>query len=334
MEDMVTKPKVFVARLIPEEGLAMLRDLTEIDVWEDELPPPRQVVLQKAREADGIISLVTDKMDAEVMDANPRLRVISNFAVGFDNVDVPAATVRGIPVGNTPGVLTDTTADFAFALLMAAARRIPEAVDYVRAGKWKTWGPQLCLGRDIHDATLGIIGFGRVGQEMAKRARGFCMRVLYYDINRKHEAERELNATYTDLDTLLRECDFVSVYVALTDATRRMISASAFAKMKRTAIVINAARGSIVDLNDLYDALKAGRIAGAALGVTEPEPIPMDSPLLTLPNCLIVPHIASASVATRAQMAQMTAANLIAGLRGDRLPNCVNPEVYEKGTRK
>jgi glyoxylate reductase len=330
----VSKPKVFVARLIPEEGLTMLRDLTEMDVWEDELPPPRQVLLQKARQADGILALVTDQMDAEVMDANLHLKVISNYAVGFDNIDVPAATARGIPVGNTPGVLTDTTADMAFTLLMAAARRIPEAIEFVQAGKWRTWEPKLLMGQDIHDATLGIIGFGRVGQEMAKRARGFCMRVLYYDTHRKPEAEKELNATYTDLDTLLRESDFVSVHVALNDATRRMINASAFAKMKRTAIVINAARGSIVDPNDLYDALKSGMIGGAALDVTDPEPIPMDSPLLTLPNCLIVPHIASASVATRAKMAQMAAANLIAGLRGDCLPNCVNPEVYDKGIRK
>ncbi|MCI0475204.1 MAG: D-glycerate dehydrogenase, partial [Anaerolineales bacterium] len=196
------KPQVFVARLIPEEGLAMLRDSTTLDVWEDELPPPRQVILQKIRAVDGIISLLTDKMDAEVMDVNPRLRVISNYAVGFDNVDIPAATARGVPVGNTPGVLTDTTADLAFTLLMASARRIQESIDYVRAGKWKTWGPKLLTGQDIHGATLGIIGFGRIGQEMARRANGFRMRVLYYDLNRNAEAEKALSATFVDLDTL------------------------------------------------------------------------------------------------------------------------------------
>ncbi|MBM3129295.1 MAG: D-glycerate dehydrogenase [Chloroflexi bacterium] len=330
----MSKPHVFVARLIPEEGLAMLRDVVALDVWEDELPPPRQVILEKVRTVDGIISLLTDKMDAEVMDANPRLRVISNYAVGFDNVDIPAATARGIPVGNTPGVLTDTTADLAFTLLMASARRIQESIDYVRAGKWKTWGPKLLTGQDIHGATLGIIGFGRIGQEMARRANGFRMRVLYYDLNRNVEAEKALSATLVDLDTLLRESDFVSVHTNLTDATRHLLDARAFAKMKRTAIVINTARGPIVDPNDLYDALKSGRIGGAALDVTEPEPIPLDSPLLTLPNCLIVPHIASASVATRAKMAQMAAANLIAGVRGQRLPTCVNPEVYARGIRQ
>ncbi|MCI0478486.1 MAG: D-glycerate dehydrogenase, partial [Anaerolineales bacterium] len=207
-------------------------------------------------------------------------------------------------------------------------------IDYVRAGKWKTWGPKLLTGQDIHDATLGIIGFGRIGQEMARRANGFRMRVLYYDLNRNPEAEKILGATFVDLDTLLRESDFVSVHTNLTETTRHLLDARAFAKMKRTAIVINTARGPIVDPNDLYAALKSGTIGGAALDVTEPEPIPSDSPLLTLPNCLIVPHIASASVATRAKMAQMAAANLIAGVRGQRLPNCVNPEVYARGVRQ
>ncbi len=330
----MSKPKVFVARLIPEEGLAMLRDLTEMQVWEDELPPPHEVLLKQVRAVDGVISLLTDKMDAALMDSNPRLKVISNYAVGYDNIDVPAATARGIPVGNTPGVLTDTTADLAFTLMMAAARRIQESIDYVRAGKWKTWGPKLLTGQDIHGATLGIIGFGRIGQGMAKRAAGFGMRVLYYDVNRRADLEKTMGVAYADMDTLLRESDFVTIHTDLNATTRHMMNAHAFAKMKRTAILVNTARGPIVDPNDLYDALRQGKIGGAALDVTEPEPIPMDSPLLTLPNCLIVPHIASASVATRAQMAQMAAANLIAGLRGDRLPTCVNAEVYERGVRK
>jgi len=330
----VAKPKVFVARLIPEEGLAMLRDLTEMKVWEDELSPPREVLLKEVREVEGLISLLTDLVDAALMDSNPRLKVISNYAVGVDNIDIPAATTRGIPVGNTPGVLTDTTADLAFTLLMAVARRIQESIDYVRAGKWKTWGPRLLTGQDIHNATLGIIGFGRIGQEMAKRASGFRMRVLYYDVRRREDLEKTMGVTYADMDTLLRESDFITVHTDLNPTTRHLLDANAFAKMKRTAIVINTARGPIVDPQALYDALRQGKIAGAGLDVTEPEPIPMDSPLLTLPNCLIVPHIASASVATRARMAQMAATNLIAGLRGDRLPNCVNPEVYERGIRK
>ena len=330
----MAKPKVFVTRRIPEEGLVMVRESTDMKLWEDELPPPHDVLLREVRDVDGLLSLLTDKVDAALMDMNPRLKVISNFAVGYDNVDIPAATERGIPVGNTPGVLTDTTADLAFTLLMATARRIQEAIDYVRTGKWKTWGPLLLMGQDIHGSTLGIIGFGRIGQGMAARASGFGMRVLYYDVHRRTDLEQSMRVTYADLDTLLRESDFVTIHTDLNETTRHMMNASAFAKMKPTAILINTARGPIVDPQALYDALKSGKIGGAALDVTEPEPIPMDSPLLTLPNCLIVPHIASASIATRGKMAQMAAANLIAGLRGDKLPTCVKPQVYERGLRK
>ncbi len=330
----MAKPKVFVTRLIPDEGLAMIQDVAEMKVWEDELPPPRDVLLNEVRVVDGLVSLLTDKIDADLMDSNPRLKVVSNYAVGYDNIDIPAATARGIPVGNTPGVLTDTTADLAFTLLMASARRIQESIDYVRAGRWQTWGPKLLTGLDIHGATLGIVGFGRIGQGMAKRASGFGMRVLYYDVNRRADLEKSMSVTYAEMDTLLRESDFVTIHTDLNETTRHLMNAAAFAKMKRTAYVINTARGPIVDPQALYDALKAGKIAGAALDVTEPEPIPMDSPLLTLPTCLIVPHIASASVATRAKMAQMAAANVVAGVRGDKLPTCVNPEVYERGVRK
>ena len=330
----MAKPKVFVTRIIPDEGLAMLRDQVEMKVWEDELPPPREVMLREARANDGLLTLLTDKIDAELMDANPRLLVVSNHAVGFDNIDIPAATARGLPIGNTPGVLTDTTADFAFTLLMSSARRISEAVDYVRAGKWKTWGPKLLTGPDVHNATLGLIGFGRIGQGMAKRASGFGMRVLYHDVYRREDLEKSMGVIYADLDTLYRESDFISIHTDLNDSTRRMINARAFAQMKRTAIVINTARGPIVDPNALYDALKSGTIGGVALDVTDPEPLPLASTLYSLPNCLIVPHIASASVATRAKMAQMAAANVLAGVRGEKLPTCVNPEVYERGIRK
>jgi glyoxylate reductase len=333
-EVVMTKPKIFVTRLIPDEGLAMIRDVADMEVWEDELPPSREVLLSHMRGIDGLVSLLTDAIDAALMDANPRLRVVSNMAVGYDNVDIPAATERGIPVGNTPGVLTDTTADLAFTLMMASGRRIQESIDYVRAGKWKTWGPKLLTGQDIYGSTLGIIGFGRIGQGMARRASGFGMRVLYCDTNRHADLENSMGVTYASMDTLLRESDFVTVHTDLNETTRHMINAVALAKMKKSAILINTARGPIVDLKALYDALQSGRIAGAALDVTEPEPVPADSPLLRLPNCLIVPHIASASVATRARMAQMAAANVVAGVRGDRLPICVNPEVYEKGIRK
>jgi glyoxylate reductase len=263
--------------------------------------------------------------------AEPGLRVISNYAVGFDNVDVGAATRRGIPVGNTPGVLTDTTADFAFALLMAAARRVVEGDNFTRAGKWKTWGPMLLLGQDITRATLGIIGFGRIGKGMAKRAQGFDMRVLYYDPFCEDDPyAAQVGARSIDLDSLLRESDFVSVHTPLIGETYHLINADTLSKMKPTAILINTARGPVVDPEALYHALKEGGISFAALDVTEPEPIPMDHLLLTLENLIITPHIASASVATRGKMAQMAAENLIAGLKGEQLPNCVNPEVYER----
>lgn len=326
----MAKPKVFVTRAIPEKGLAMVRDFCDADIWMEELPPPRQELLKRVKGVDGILSLLTDKIDAEVMDtAGPQLKVISNYAVGFDNITIPEATKRGIPVGNTPGILTDTTADFAFALLMAAARRVVEGDKYTRAGKWKTWGPTLLLGVDIHGATLGLVGFGRIGKAMAKRATGFDMQTLYYDpVNPNDPDAAALNARSVDLDTLLSRSDFVSIHTPLTEQTYHLINADALAKMKPTATLINTARGPVVDPDALYHALKSGVIAYAALDVTEPEPIPANSPLLELDNIIIAPHIASASKATRDKMAQMAADNLLAGLKGERLPTCVNPEVY------
>jgi glyoxylate reductase len=241
-------------------------------------------------------------------------------------VDVAAATARGIPVGNTPGVLTDATADMAFALLFAAARRVVEGERYVREGKWKTWHPQLLLGVDFVGSTLGIIGFGRIGQAVAKRARGFDMRVIFYDPS----ASPAFGAQAVDLDTLLCESDFVSLHLPLTDATRHLVNAGFLAKMKPNAILVNTSRGGVVDQTALYEALKSRRIFAAALDVTDPEPLPMDSPLLELDNCLVVPHLGSASRRTRDMMAYLAAQNLIAGLKGERLPNCVNPEVYGK----
>lgn len=326
----MAKPKVYVTRVIPQAGLDMVHAFCEAEVWEGETPPPREVLLEKVRGLDGLLSLLTDTIDAELMDtAGPQLKVIANYAVGYDNIDVAAATARGILVTNTPGVLTDTTADFAFTLLMAAARRVVEAMDYVRAGKWLTWGPTLLLGRDVHHATLGIIGMGRIGQGMARRAQGFDMRVLYYDPYCRPEKGAQFGAECVGLDTLLAESDFVSVHVPLTPETHHMIGAEQFKRMKPTAILINSARGPIVDPDALYEALKNGDIAYAALDVTEPEPLPADHKLLTLPNIIVCPHIASASIATRTKMATMAAENLIAGLKGERPPNLVNPEVLE-----
>jgi D-3-phosphoglycerate dehydrogenase len=325
----MAKPRVFVTRLIPDQGLDLVREACDAEIWEDELPPPRDVLLKKVTDKEGVLSLLTDRVDTELMDAAPRLKVISNYAVGFDNIDIPEATKRGLPVGNTPGVLTDTTADFAFAMMMAAGRRIVEGADYVRAGEWKTWGPRLLAGQDIHGATLGILGFGRIGQTVARRAQGFDMRVLAYDPYPNHEAARALGVELLDnMDEVLRQADFVTIHTLLSDETYHLIGERELKLMKPTAILVNTARGPCIDPDALYRALRDGEIAYAALDVTEPEPINLDSPLLKLDNCIIVPHIASASVATRGKMAEIAARNLIAGLRGEPLPACVNPEVY------
>ena len=328
----MTKPKVFVARKMAQKALDMIADATEMELWEDELPPPREVLLNKVKDIDGLLSLLTDKVDAELMDAAPRLKIVSNMAVGFDNINVPEATKRGILVGNTPGVLTETTADFAWSLIMATGRRVAEGDRWTRSGKWKTWGPMILMGYDIHHATLGIVGCGRIGLEIAKRAKGFDMKVLYYDVvQRKPEEEKEFGLEYVpNLHDLLSRADFVTVHVPLMAETRHMISTAEFAAMKPTAIFVNTSRGPVVDQKALYQALKSGQIFAAGLDVTEVEPIPMDDPLLTLDNITIAPHIASASVATRTKMATMAAANLIAGLKGEMPPNCVNPEVLKK----
>ena len=325
------RPRVLVTRIIPDEGLEPIRAATDLDLWTDELPPPREELLRRVAGLDGLLSLLTDRVDDELLDAaGPQLKVVSNYAVGFDNIDVPALTRRRIPAGNTPGVLTETTADLAFALLMAAARRLDEGSRYVRAGSWRTWGPMLLLGVDVHGATLGVVGFGRIGREMAKRAGGFGMRVIYHDVQPASlEDEQRLAATHVELDQLFAESDFVTLHVNLTGETRHLIDAAALARMKPTAVLVNTSRGPVVDHAALYDALREGQIFAAALDVTDPEPLPADSPLLTLDNCLVVPHIASASRVTRGRMAAMAAENLLAGLRGERLPTCVNPEVYE-----
>ena len=323
-------PKVFITRVIPDKGLEIIKNFCDVDVWSDELPPSREKLLQHVRGIDGLLSLLTDKIDEEVINvAGPQLRVISNFAVGFDNIDIPAATARKIPVGNTPDVLTDVTADFAFALMMSVARRIPEAERYVHEGKWKTWGPKTLLGVDLKGATLGLIGFGRIGKAVARRAAGFDMRVIYYDPT-ETDIHSDIKAMKVNFEMLLEEADFISLHTPLTDETRHLIDAKALAQMKPTAVLINTSRGPVVDSFALYEALKVNRIFGAGLDVTEPEPLPSDSPLLTLDNLVITPHIASASITARDNMSWMATQNLIAGLKGERLPNCVNPQVYSE----
>jgi glyoxylate reductase len=327
----MSKPKVFVTRMIRDKGLRLVREFCDAEIWPDELPPSRAVLLEKVRGVDGLLCLLTDKIDAEVLDAaGSQLKVVSNHAVGFDNIIVADATARGIPVGNTPGILTDATADFTFALLLAAARRVTEAERYLRAGKWVTWGPSMLLGMDMVGKTLGLVGFGRIGQAVAKRASGFEMRVIYHDPTAQSVPGLQAQAV-SSLDELLRESDFVSLHVPLTEATRRMVNADFLSKMKPNAVLVNTARGGVLDQDALYAALKNKRIFAAALDVTDPEPLPLDSPLLTLENCLIAPHIASASERTRDDMALLAAENLIAGLKGERLPHCVNPDVYGDG---
>ena len=323
------KPKVYVTRLLPQVAMDKIQAFCDAKVWEGDLPPPRDMLLQNVVGVEGLLSLLTDKVDAELMDRAPKLKVVSNCAVGFDNVDVTEATKRQILVGNTPGVLTETTADFAFALMMAAARRVVEGDRVVRAGKWKTWGPMILLGQDIHDATLGVVGFGRIGLAVAKRAKGFGMRILYTDVVRNKQAENELGLEYVAMERLLGQSDFITLHVNLTPETHHLIGRKQLESMKATSILVNTSRGPIVDNMALYDALHTGKIAYAALDVTEPEPIPANHPLLTLDNIIVVPHIASASVATRTKMAVIAAENLIAGLKGEMPPNPVNPEVLK-----
>jgi lactate dehydrogenase-like 2-hydroxyacid dehydrogenase len=326
------QPSVYVTRRIPEAGLSAVQKACQARVWQGELPPPRETILEQVADCDGLLCLLSDEIDATVMDTG-QLRVISQYAVGVDNIDLPAATGRGIPVGHTPGVLTDATADLAFTLLMAAARRIPEGVEKVRSGAWQTWEPMGLLGAQVWRATLGIIGLGRIGTAVARRGRGFQMRVLYHDPQRKTELEDELGLQHVSLDDLLREADFVSVHTPLVPETHHLIDEAALRRMKPEAILINAARGEIVHTEALVRALREGWIAGAALDVTDPEPMPADHALVALPNCLVVPHIGSATVRARERMAEMAAENLLAGLRDERLPYCANPQVYEVARR-
>ncbi len=325
---MASKPKVFVSRVIPEAGLSRIRDQCSLDLWEGDLAPPPDVLRQKAAESEGLVSLLTDRIDAGLLDAAPRLRVVSNYAVGFNNIDVPAATARGIAVGNTPGVLTDATADMAFCLLIAAARRLVDANRYAVEGKWKTWEPLGHLGQDLARRTLGVVGMGRIGYALARRCRaGWDMKILYHDVHANEAAERDLNAVRVDLDTLLGEADFISVHTDLNEQTRGMFGAEQFRRMKPTAVFVNTARGPLVDQKALYEAVRSRTIFAAGIDVTDPEPPAQVDPLLRLPNVIVAPHIASATHGTRNAMAEICAANLLAGLRGEPLPAWVNPEV-------
>lgn len=314
--------RLFLTRRLPGDGFARLSQQREIDVdvWEGDFPPPHDALLARVAGAHGLLCLITDRIDAEVLDrAGPQLRAVSQMAVGVDNIDVPACAARGIAVGHTPGVLTETTADLAFALLLAGARRVVEAARYVQEGRWQTWTPLLLAGRDVHGATLGIVGFGAIGQAVTRRATGFGMRVLYWSRTPKPEIAAAVGAEFRPLPTLLEQSDFVSLHVALTPETHHLIDARALARMPPHALLVNTARGPIVDETALIDALRAGRLGGAALDVVETEPISLANPLLQMENVIVLPHIGSAGVATRTRMADIAVANLLAGIRGEPL---------------
>lgn len=324
------RPKVFVTREIAPEALADLRRNARVDLWPHPMPPPYAELRRRIREADGALTMVTDRIDAALLAAAPRLRVVSNLAVGVDNIDLGAATRAGVAVGHTPGVLTEATADLAFALMLAAARRIAEGDRQVRAGKWKTWGPRVLLGPEVFGATIGIVGWGAIGRAVARRAAGFQMRVLYATrapSSRAHEGKTNGDARRVTMKRLLAESDFVSLHVPLTAATRHLIGAPEFRRMKRGAILINTARGGVIDQHALASALKSGRLGGAALDVTDPEPIRRDDPLLRLENVVITPHIGSASYAARQRMAALAVENMLAVFDGKKPPMCANPSV-------
>jgi glyoxylate reductase len=320
---MGARPRLFVTRQLPGDALDRLSERHDVEIWTERVPPPRVELLARAPELDGLLSLLTDTVDAELMDAAPRLRAISNYAVGVDNVDVDAATARGIPVGNTPDVLTDSTADLAVALMLALARRLAEGEAFVRSGRWATWEPGLMLGRDLHGATVGIVGYGRIGRAVGRRLEGFGCELL-----------RNGRSSGVPLEELLRRSDFVTLHSPLTPETRGLIDADALRLMKPTAYLVNTARGPIVDTDALAQALHAGELAGAALDVTDPEPLPGDHPLLEAPNLLVVPHVGSATHRTRGLMAEMAVDNLLAGLAGEPMPHTVNPEVASRATRR
>ncbi|MFZ3579774.1 2-hydroxyacid dehydrogenase [Virgibacillus sp. DJP39] len=309
------KPKVFITRKVSEEITQKLGEVCEVEMWEEEdTPVPRDILEEKIKEVDGLLCLLTETIDKELLTQAKHLKVVSNMAVGYDNIDIEVANQQGVMVTNTPGILTETTADLTFALLMATARRIVEASDYLHQGEWKTWSPMQLTGQDVFGATIGIVGMGRIGEAVVKRAKGFGMDILYHNRSRKLETEKQYGVIYVELDHLLRESDFVVILTPYTSETKNLIAQRELALMKETAILINTARGGIVDEKALYQALKGNEIWAAGLDVFEKEPVSLQKQLLTLPNVVTLPHIGSASINTRIRMAQMAAVNLLNGL--------------------
>ncbi|CEH29025.1 2-ketogluconate reductase [Aneurinibacillus migulanus] len=313
--------KIVVTRNIPEEAMALLKEHGNVYVWDSvDNVIPYETLVEEIKDAAALYTIVGDRIDKNLLDHAPHLEVISTMAVGYDNIDVAEARRRGIPVGHTPGILTETTADLTFALLMATARRLVESSDYLRQGQWKSWSPMLLTGQDIYGATLGIIGMGRIGESVARRATGFDMKILYHNRSRRPEVEETLGAVYCSMEDLLKKSDFVVLLVPASSETRHLMGEAEFKQMKPSAVFINASRGSNVDEEALYNALRTGTIWGAGLDVFETEPVASDHPLLSLPNLVALPHIGSASIHTRIKMAVLAAQNLIAGLRKEPLP--------------
>ena len=324
----MTKPKVYVTRLIPKEGLSILSEAADVHVWEGSTPVPREVLEREVQNAVGLITLITDPVDAALMDMAPHLKVVANYAVGFDNIDVDAASKRGVYVTNTPDVLTGATADLTWALMFAVARRITEAERFMRNGLWKAWTPTLMVGKDICGSSLGIVGFGRIGQAVAERAQGFQMKVYYHDERRNPEMEARLGVVHMPLNELLSLSDYVSIHLPLNEKTHHLFGQDQFMKMKNDAVLINTARGPVVDEEALVQALSEGIIGGAGLDVFEKEPLPVDSKLFELANVVMVPHIGSASWNARRQMAVVAARNVAAVLKGETPSDPVNALWY------
>lgn len=327
---MVKKPKVLLTRLLPQPGINLLKKYFELKINPEDNIMSKEKIIEKIKDKHGLICLLTDKIDAEIMDAGRKLKTIANYAVGFNNIDIDEATKRNIPVTNTPGVLTETTADLVFALILSTARKIVEADRFLRGGKFKGWAPMLFLGNDVYNKTLGIIGFGKIGRAVAQRAKGFHMKIIYHEpVRLSHDIEKKYSAEYKSFDDLLKESDFITIHTPLVESTHHLISEKEFSLMKKTAYLINAARGPIVDEKALVEALKKRKIAGCALDVFEREP-DVEKELITIPNTILVPHIGSASIETRTKMALIVAENVIAVLvNKTRPPNIVNSEIYK-----
>lgn len=324
------KPKVFITRRIPEDILAMIQERCEVRVWpEENTPIPRDILEHEICEIEGLYCLLTESIDDSLLALGKNLKIVSNMAVGYNNIDIEAATRRDILVTNTPGVLTETTADLTFALLMMTARRMEEASQYLRQGMWKTWSPMLLAGQDVFGATIGIVGMGRIGEALAKRAKGFDMNIIYYNRTRKLEVEKSLGVQYRTLEVLLEESDFVCILTPFTPETQNLIGRKELELMKPTSILINTARGGIVNEEDLYEALVNHKIYAAGLDVFNKEPLPTNHPLLTLPNCVALPHIGSSTIKTRREMARLAAVNLLTFFEGKMPPHCVNPSVLK-----